>query len=192
MKKIFFVTVLIITMIVIAVLLPQSPHQSMGSYGEAQIGGPFTLTDTHGARISNTAFSGRFMLVYMGYSHCPDICPATLSMLGDALKKLGPDAGKVAVLFISLDPAHDTPPVLAAYLKAFDPRIIGLTGSEAEIKNVTKEYKAYAAPADATPGSLLITHSGILYLMGMDGKYLKHFESGVGSDIVAQALKEQF
>ena len=184
---------LLVVLALMVLLLPVTHPHGDHAYGQAQIGGPYTLTDTHGARLSNTAFNGKLELVYLGYTHCPDICPATLSSLSGVLKKIGTDADKVAVVFISLDPAHDTPPVLADYLKAFDPRIVGLTGNEAEIKQVIKSFKAYATPSqDSAPGNMLITHSGLLYLLGKDGQYIRHFETGASEDAIIAALKEQF
>jgi cytochrome oxidase Cu insertion factor (SCO1/SenC/PrrC family) len=131
------------------------------SYGEAQIGGAFTLTGTHGQRVKDSDFRGKPMLVYMGYSNCPDICPMTLSVMGETLKLLGPDAGRVAVTFITLDPERDTPEVLGQYLSHFDPRIIGLTGSKEAITGVAKAYKTYFARAKTPdPAHYLVDHSG--------------------------------
>jgi protein SCO1/2 len=189
-------TALILCMGLLAVallLLPETAQKPGQGYGEAQVGGAFTLTDTHGSRVSNTAFNGKLTLVYLGYTHCPDICPATLSNLSGVLKKIGTDAEKVNVVFISLDPLHDTPEVLGKYLEAFDPRIVGLTGSETEIKTVVKEYKAYATPdKESAPGNMLIAHSGLLYLMGRNGKFIQHFETGVSEAVLIAALKANF
>ncbi len=189
MQKIL--TLLIIVAVVAAVMWRNtSDPVSQHSYGEAQIGGSFALTDTHNNKVTDVDLQGRYTLLYLGYTHCPDICPTTLSMLSDVLKKMGTEADKMSVVFISLDPAHDSPAVLAEYLKAFDARIIGLTGSEQEIKAVTMAYKAYANPTpNAAPGNMLIAHSGLLYLMDKQGKYIRHFETGVPADAVVSALK---
>lgn len=160
---------------------------------DAQIGGHFTLTNTQGKRVTEIDFKGRMMVVYLGYSHCPDICPTTLSMLSDVLKKLDTNASKLSVVFISLDTKNDSPQVLAEYLKAFDPRIIGLTGSEEEVKTVVRAYKAFSEPTpNAQPGNMLIAHSGLLYLMDGQGKYVSHFESGVKTNTLVEAINSHF
>lgn len=184
---------LIVLVVVLAVALTLLPTPIPPGYGEPDIGGNFTLTDTQGKRMHVHDFKGRWMLVYLGYTHCPDICPATLSVLSDTLKKLGEDAGKVAVVFITLDAEHDSPEALGAYLRNFDPRITGLTGSEEEIREVVHAYKAYAAATpNAGPGNMLISHSGQLYLMDPQGKYKEHFDNGVTSDALTAALKKHF
>jgi protein SCO1/2 len=178
---------------VAAFYLPAAPPAVQHGYGEAGIGGTFVLTGTRGQTVKESDFRGKLMLVYMGYSHCPDICPMTLATMSEALKALGPDADKIAVLFISLDPERDAPQALAAYLASFDPRITGLTGSRQAIDEAAKAYKAYYKKV-VTPntGSYLIDHSGFLYLMDTRGKYLTHFEAGVKSGELAKAIRSYF
>ena len=157
----------------------------------AAIGGAFSLTDTHGKRMSDKDFNGKLSLVYLGYVHCPDVCPTTLGMLSDVLQQLGSDAGKVEVIFITVDAKRDTPQALGDFLKAFDPAIIGLTGSAEELQQVVELYKAYvSAPPNPMPGNNLIEHSGFLYLMGRDGHYLRHFQNGVKAHDVLAAVKD--
>ncbi len=159
-------------------------------YGEAQVGGAFTLTDTKGHTTRDSDFRGRPMLVYMGFTHCPDICPTTLTTLSAALKILGSDANDVATIFITVDPTHDTPAVMGKYLESFDPHIIGLTGSEEAIKNVTKAYKVYAQKeVSAHADSYTIDHSGYIYLMDKNGKYVTHFAPNVKPETIAQAVR---
>ena len=138
--------------------------------GTAAIGGPFTLTDTHGRTVHDTDLLGKPALIYLGYSRCPDICPTTLAAMGKALKSMGDRASNVSVAFITLDPAHDTPDVLAGYLAQFDSRIIGLTGTRAQIEAVVRDYKASYVPAGSDPAApAAIDHSGLLYLMDAQG-----------------------
>ncbi len=111
--------------------------------GEAAIGGPFSLTDQYGHTRSDKDFAGRYMLIYFGYTNCPDVCPTTLSVIADAMDKLGGDAKKVVPIFITVDPARDTPKALKSYMAAFGPEFIGLTGPMPSIKLVTKEYRVY-------------------------------------------------
>jgi protein SCO1/2 len=162
-------------------------------YGEARVGGSFALTDTRGHTVSDADFRGKLMLVYMGYSHCPDICPMTLSTMAEALKTLGKDADKVAAIFISLDPERDTPQVLASYLAAFDTRITGLTGSKEALGKITKAYAGYYKKvAVPNAGGYLIDHSGFLYLMDAKGKYIAHYGPDVKAQDLAGAIRANF
>ncbi len=186
MKLILFTCLIVVLIIALQNPAPSSPPTT----GKADIGGAFTLTDQHGRPFSSDALKGRHSLIFLGYSNCPDICPATLLLLGDTLKKLGPDADKVNTVFISVDSQNDSPEKLAEYLKNFDPRIVALTGDEAQIESIIKAYKGYAKrPDDAAPGNTLISHSGWIYLMDKDGNYISHFDSNVHSDTLVQAVK---
>jgi protein SCO1/2 len=176
-------------MAVIIIVARAPVNTPVQSYGTAAIGGAFTLTDQTGKRVTNDDLKGKFALIFMGYANCPDICPATLSVFGDTLKKLGSDAEKIHAVFISVDSKNDSPEKLAEFLKAFDPRIIALTGGDDEIKKLLSEYKAYAK---VDMESKLIAHSGFVYLMGKDGKYIRHFESGVTADTLVQSIREAF
>jgi len=161
------------------------------AYGKANIGGGFQLVDTTGHQTMEADFRGRMMLVYMGYSYCPDVCPMTLSTMSETLKLLGPDANKVAAIFITLDPERDTPQVLHTYLAHFDKRIIGLTGSKEAIKSAAEAYKAYYAKSSPpNTGSYLVDHSGFLYLMDKEGKYVTHFGPDVKAEDVATAIRK--
>jgi protein SCO1 len=193
MTKKALLALFIVPLVLAAIIFQSDKRGVINSYGEAQIGGSFTLTDTTGKAVKSEDFTGRFMLVYLGYTHCPDICPATLSVFSDTLKKLGADADKVSPILISIDAKNDSPQVLGEYLKAFDARITGLTGSEADITSVMKAYKAFASPAEnAGPGNRLISHSGFVYLMDRQGKYVQHFDHDVKSDVLVAALKAEF
>jgi protein SCO1/2 len=158
--------------------------------GTAAIGGPFTLTDHHGKRVADTDFGGRYRLMFFGFTHCPDVCPTALQAVTAALAKLGPGADAVTPIFVSVDPTRDTPEALAAYLSSFDPRIVGLTGSEAEIAAVAKAYRVYAKKvADAgSADGYTIDHSALLYLFDRQGAYLTHFSHGSDPDDIAKAL----
>lgn len=143
----------------------------------ASIGGEFHLVDDHGRPVSEADYRGRWMLVYFGYTFCPDVCPTTLQTMASALDKLGkPAAEKIAPLFITVDPARDTAPVLARYLQQFDPRLIGLTGSPDEIATAARAYRVYYAketPKDGTPYTM--DHSSFIYLMNPQGKFAALF-----------------
>ncbi len=110
--------------------------------GTPLIGGPFSLVDASGKRVTDRDFRGKLMLVVFGYTHCPDVCPTELQNIAEVMDKLGPDADQVAPLFISVDPKRDTPDVLAAYIKNFNPRIVALTGDQAEVASAAKAYRS--------------------------------------------------
>jgi protein SCO1/2 len=134
--------------------------------GQADVGGPFRLIGQNGKSVSDTDFRGRYMLIYFGYSFCPDVCPTTLGVMAQALDKLGNKASRVAPIFITIDPERDTPKVLADYMKAFGPAFVGLTGSAAQIQDAEKKYRVYAAKKPLPGGSYGMDHSSVLYLMG--------------------------
>ena len=109
------------------------------------IGGPFTLLDGNGQTVTDKDFRGKYMLVYFGYTFCPDVCPTTLNAVADAMDKLGPAGSSIQPLFITVDPKRDTPAVVKQYTAAFGPKIEGLTGTPEEIAEVAKEYRVYYA-----------------------------------------------
>ena len=141
----------------------------------AQIGGPFTLTDMNGRTVTDRSFAGRYTLVYFGYSFCPDVCPVDLNwlMLGfKQFERMHPGrAARVQPLFITVDPERDTPEVVARFVRQFHPRLIGLTGTPEQIATVAREYLVtYQKRPGSTPGSYLVAHTQLAYLMGPDGK----------------------
>jgi len=152
----------------------QSAAQMMDDlmYGRGSIGGPFTLTDQNGKRRSDAEFRGKLMIVYFGYTWCPDVCPADLMTVTQALDNLGVAAEGVQPIFITIDPERDAN-VLADYVSAFHHSLIGLTGSADEIQKVADAYKAfYVKVPDERSGGYSIDHSGVIYLMGRNGEYL--------------------
>lgn len=141
-------------------------------YGRGPIGGPFTLTDPTGKRRSDSDFRGKLMIVYFGYTFCPDVCPADLMAITQALDALGPAADGVQPVFITVDPERDTK-VLGEYIAAFHHSFVGLTGSPDEIRKVANSYKAfYAKVPDQRSADYSIDHTGVIYLMGRNGEYL--------------------
>lgn len=141
-------------------------------YGHGTVGGPFTLTDQNGHARSDHDFRGKLMIVYFGYTFCPDVCPADLMAITQALDALGPLADGVQPIFITIDPERDTK-VLGEYLGAFHKSFVGLSGTPEEIRKVANAYKAFYAKLPPGPdGEYAIDHTGLLYLMDRDGKYL--------------------
>lgn len=158
--------------------------------GQALIGGPFTLTDHTGKRVTEQDYRGRFMLVMFGFTFCPDICPSELQLISAALDKLGPKGNRVVPIFISIDPERDTPSQLAMYVKSFHPRLIGLTGTPEEVAAAAKAYRVYAKKVTDAKSSAGYTmdHSALIYLMGPDGAYRTHFTPGTTVEALADRL----
>jgi protein SCO1/2 len=173
-------------------LFPQAWQQVFvsASGGKALIGGPFVLTDQNGKQVTDKDFRGRFMLVYFGFTFCPDVCPSALQVMAAALDKLGPKAAKITPIFITIDPERDTPDKMAQYVQSFDPRLVGLTGSPDEIAAVTKEYRVYAKKVDdpKSTAGYTMDHSSIIYVMGPDGSYRTHFTHTTNVDAMAAHL----
>jgi protein SCO1/2 len=158
-------------------------------YGRGTVGGPFTLTDASGQRRSSSEFRGRLMVVYFGYTYCPDVCPTDVMAISEALRALGPAAHDIQPVFITVDPERDTP-LLAEYLAAFHPAFVGLTGSPDEIRAVANSYKAFYAKVPARSGDYSIDHAGVIYLMGRNGEYLGFMPPQTSSDRLAEILRK--
>ena len=175
----------------IAVLAGWWPGASSPPPGMA-IGGPFTLTDGAGKTVTDRSFRGKYMLVYFGYTFCPDVCPTTLTQVADALDKLGARADQVQPLFITVDPARDTPLVVGQYAAAFGPRLDGLTGTAEQIATVAKEYRVYYAPhrTGPNPGDYTMDHSSILYLMDPQGRFDGIIRADESADAMAADLSK--
>ncbi len=156
------------------------------------IGGPFMLTAPDGTTVTDQTYRGKWLLVYFGYTFCPDTCPMTLNEIASALEKLGADAAKLKPLFITVDPQRDTREVLEQYTQSFDPRIVGLTGSPQQIDAVTREYGAYSAHHKTGPGpeDYVMDHSTYLYVMDPGGKFVRAFEADASGDRIADALRK--
>lgn len=156
----------------------------------APVGGPFTLRNGDGHTVTASSFHGKYMLVYFGYTYCPDVCPTTLNEVAGALDKLGPKADRLQPLFITVDPARDTAAALKQYTGAFSPRLMGLTGTPEEIAQVEREYHVYAAKHVTGPGpnDYTMDHSSVLYLMGPDGRFITPLDAGGSASDLAQKL----
>ncbi|NQW01280.1 MAG: SCO family protein [Rhodospirillales bacterium] len=157
------------------------------------IGGPFTLTDHNGQQVTDQTYAGQYLLVFFGYTFCPDVCPTTLTTLSNTMDILGDVGSKVTPLFISVDPERDTPEQLKEYVSYFHPRIVALTGTDDQIKAVAKAYRVYYAKARENkddPEDYLVDHSSITYLIGPDGAFLEHFSHGTEPEQIAERLLE--
>lgn len=159
--------------------------------GTPAVGGPFRLTDQDGHPRASSDFRGKYMLIYFGYTFCPDVCPTTLGVMSDALGKMGADADRIVPIFITVDPERDTPKILKQYVAAFGPRFIGLTGTPAEIAAVEKEFRVYAKKQPLPGGKYGMNHSSVIYLMGPDGKLARFWDELISPDDLAKDLKQK-
>jgi cytochrome oxidase Cu insertion factor (SCO1/SenC/PrrC family) len=169
---------------------PASADATIAVPSGVPIGGPFKLTDDKGGAVGNADYRGHWMLVFFGYSNCPDECPLAVLKMAATPKERGPLADKVAPLFITVDRTRDMPVRLASYLENLDTRIIGLTGSDEQVAAVAKTHRVYYAPAqNEQSGADLITHSTFLYLMNPDRKLAALFSQDTTADRLAAALR---
>jgi protein SCO1/2 len=154
------------------------------------VGGPFSLIDGDGKPVTDQTWRGKYMLVYFGYTYCPDVCPTTLTNVAAALDKLGPKADQIQPLFITVDPKRDTAAVVKQYAAAFSPRLIGLTGTPEQIAAAAKEYRVYYAEHRTGPGpdDYSMDHSSVLYLMGPDGRFIAPVRADQDGPEIAAAL----
>jgi cytochrome oxidase Cu insertion factor (SCO1/SenC/PrrC family) len=162
----------------------------VGTQGEASVGGPFALVDQNGQARTDRDFRGRYMLIYFGYTFCPDVCPATLGVMGDALSKLG-NPKRIVPIFITVDPARDKPAVLKTYLKGFGSAFVGLTGSDKAIGDAAHAYRVYFAKHSLSGGGYAMDHSSTIYLMGPDGRFMGYYDETVGPDALADDLRKR-
>lgn len=148
--------------------------------GEAAIVNAYTLTEHTGRTVTADAYAGRWQLVFFGFTFCPDICPTTLAYMANVMDMLGPEADRVAPIFVTVDPARDTVEVMADYVAAFHPRLIGLTGTEAQTAEAAANFRVWYERAEdaASPDGYLMAHSGYIYLMRPDGRFEAVFREG--------------
>jgi protein SCO1/2 len=170
-----------------------APAPQVETSGKALIGGPFSLVDQTGKTVTDKDFRGRYMLVFFGFTHCPDVCPAELQVMADALGQLGPKASKIVPVFISLDPERDRPEAVGAYVKNFGPNFVGLTGSPEAIAAAAKAYRVSFSKFEYKDSNgqscYSIDHSTLLYLMDKNGEYITHFSYGTPAAKMAETLR---
>jgi protein SCO1 len=156
--------------------------------GPSAIGGPFSLIDQHGKPVTDQDLKGHPALVFFGYTHCPDVCPTTLFDVSELLRALGPDAGRAAALFITVDPERDTAPVIKDYLSSFDPHLRGATGEPKAVEAAEKAYRVYAKKVPIE-GGYTMDHTAIVYLMNKDGRFVAPFNMKRRPEEAAAELK---
>jgi cytochrome oxidase Cu insertion factor (SCO1/SenC/PrrC family) len=175
----------------------RSPAEIMDilMWNREPVGGPFELTDHTGKPRTERDFRGKLMLVYFGFTYCPDVCPTDLQAIGLTLDKLGADRDSVQPLFITVDPERDTAQHLAEYVPMFHPRLIGLTGSADAIRKAADAYKVYYAKVDPDSGkaddggTYTVDHTAYIYLMDREGNYLGFFPPGTSADRMVEIIR---
>jgi protein SCO1/2 len=203
MNKIFAFSVaalvavgVIITALVLTGALPEPGGQKGRSgviAGAPQVGGDFTLVDNKGETVTAENFKGKLMMVFFGYTFCPDVCPTEMNVFAQVIQGLGDKADEVTPVFITVDPERDTPEVLDEFVNSFDPRIVGLTGTNEQIADVKKAYRAYgqAVNKDDDPDYYLVDHTSFSYLMGRDGKLDTVFSYGTSPEEIIDVINEK-
>lgn len=165
---------------------------TIGGPMKGKIGGPFTLVDHNGNTVTDANFHGRFLLIYFGYTFCPDVCPTSAIMMAHALEQLGEEEQKVVPIIITIDPERDRPEDLKEYISHFHPRMVGLSGTLEQVRVAVKAYKVYAEKVFEEGWGVddyFVYHSDVIYFMGRDGEYLDHFGSGTIPKIMAARMR---
>ncbi len=170
-------------------LIPASAPQLARSLTGA-IGGPFTLTASDGRTVTDRTYLGKWLLIYFGYTSCPDACPTALNNMGVALDRLGAEAVSLQPVFITIDPKRDTQEALAEYLKSFDPHIVALTGTEEQIATVVKAYHIYVEVQSGGGKDYLVNHSSFFYLINPDGKFVNIVRGEASGEELADKVRK--
>ena len=164
--------------------------QRRSSARAAGIGGPFSLVDGDGRAVTNASFAGKWMLVYFGYTHCPDACPTALQDMANAADMLDPaQRQRIALVFITVDPERDTPAVMKEYASNFAAPITALSGSAEQISRAAKEYRVYYAKHETENGGYEMDHSSVIYVMNPDGDFVANFTHETPPAQIAAKLK---
>lgn len=173
----------------VALTIHRNGTQAADTSPNTAIGGPFTLVDSRGKTVTDQAYRGKWMLIYFGYTFCPDACPTALNNISAALEKLGSEADKIEPLFITVDPKRDTPQVMTDYLKSFDSRIVGLTGSKTQTDAAAHAYRVYVSAQKSDGDDYLVDHSAYIYVMNPQGKFVSVIPGDMAGDKMADQLR---
>ncbi len=172
--------------------LVYKPQVATTGSGTALVGGPFTMVNQNGEAVTEKSFAGKYMLVFFGFTFCPDVCPTQLQVMTEALKQLGPEADKIAPVFVTIDPARDRPEMVKAYVENFDPRLVGLTGTDEQVAAIAQAYRVFYQKVEnlKNPQDYTMDHTSIVYLMGPDGGFRKHFAYETDPAKLAAGIKQ--
>ncbi len=192
-QKLLWISVLVAALGAIALRawVDDEPVAATVTTGEPEVRADFRLIDQTGATRTQADFAGRWMLVLFGFTNCPDICPTGLATMAEVLDGLGSDAGAVQPLFVTVDPVRDTPAVLAEFVPAFHPSILGLTGTPEAVTSATKAFRIFAERIDdaAAPGGYMMEHSAPMYLFDPVGGFVRPFSYGTPADEIVADIK---
>ncbi|MGQ0683398.1 SCO family protein [Bradyrhizobium sp.] len=161
--------------------------------GTAAIGGPFELVSTSGDTVTDQSYRGKWLLIFFGYTYCPDACPTALNSISIALEKLGQRASNLQPVFVTVDPRRDTREVMREYLKPFDSRIVGLTGTQDQIDDVLRKYRLYVAQqkSENESNDYLVDHSAYIYLIDPNGKFVDVIHGNETGEAIAAWVHEE-
>jgi protein SCO1/2 len=165
------------------------PPRPAAEAAAPRIGGPFSLVTLDGTAVTDETYRGKWLVLYFGYTYCPDACPTALNAMGAALARLGPRAADIQPLFITVDPARDTAAVLSEYAKAFDPRIIVLRGTSEQIADAARAYRVYYKERKLGQGDYAIDHSSFIYVVDPKGAFAKLLTADLPGHQLADELK---
>ncbi|MFT7572029.1 MAG: cytochrome oxidase Cu insertion factor (SCO1/SenC/PrrC family) [Paracoccaceae bacterium] len=192
--RVYQVVLLAVTGVVIAAIAAFVLYGGTGGKGVASIGGPFSLVDHKGQPKTDKDFRGRYMLIYFGYTYCPDVCPTALQSMTQAMDRLDPETQKKIIpVFITIDPERDTVKQLNAYVDNFHPSMVGLTGTPEEIAKTARVFRVYfgrAKGVEEESTDYLMDHSSIVFLMNPDGEYVTHFTHATPPEKMAERLAQ--
>lgn len=184
-------TLILLFAVLVAACAPAKPAFKGTDIGSVNWGGDFTLTAHTGNRVNASDFKGKVLILFFGYTHCPDICAPTLSRLAGLMQKLGVDAERVQVLFVTVDPKHDTVKQLASFVPKFHPAFIGLTGTVSEIGHVAQDYKvAYAENPKSASSQILVDHAGGMLVKDVTGKLRLLFKNDMPMEDMAHDVRQ--
>lgn len=184
-------TFLLFAALALAACGPGGPSFKGSDVTGSSFGRDFALTDADGKPRTLADYRGKAAVLFFGYTQCPDVCPTTLAALADTMKTLGPDADRVQVLFVTVDPDRDTAELLKQYVPAFDPRFVGLRGDAKQLEAVAKEFRiVYQKVPGATPETYTMDHSAGLFLFDPQGRLRVYEGHGQGPDVLAHDLRE--
>jgi protein SCO1/2 len=170
---------------------PQTPKFDSSDVTGAGFGRDFALTDSTGKEHTLADFRGKAVVLFFGYTQCPDVCPTTLSTLAEAMKQLGPDAARVQVLFVTVDPERDTAELMSSYVAAFGPSFVGLRGDADAVARTAKEFKIlYQKRPGKTPDSYTVDHSAGTFVFDPKGRLRLYVGNGQGAEVFAHDIRE--
>jgi protein SCO1/2 len=190
-RHLSFVGLSFLSSLVVATALIIGEPLAYAERAAVTVGGPFLLTAPDGTTVTDETYRGKWLLVFFGYTSCPDLCPTTLNEIANALNELGPRAARLQPIFITVDPARDTPKVMGKYTAAFDQRIVGLSGSAQQIAAVAQAYGAYSVQRKIGDGTddYAVDHSSYIYIMNPQGKFVRGLNFDTPSDRIAETLQ---